>query len=154
MPKNAEIRSQPIASSLNRAIEALATVRRTAAALDHAMNEALKPYGITVTQYEVLRTLGGAEGSGLNQRELGERLTASVPDVSRLLDRMVERQLIARDRDPDDRRHVRSWLTADGVRVVEQLTPTLRALAAERFGRLGDRELHTLVEALDEVRDD
>ena len=71
-----------------RTSEALLSVLRTAALLEHQVNEALRPFGITELQYNVLRILRGAGPDGLCGREIAERLVSKVPDVSRLLDRM------------------------------------------------------------------
>jgi DNA-binding MarR family transcriptional regulator len=131
---------------------ALAGVMRTAAVLDHAIGEALRPFGVTMTQYNVLRILRGAGGGGLCGREVGERLISRVPDVPRLLDRMEEMGLIHRERDPRDRRHVTARVTDEGLRLLEAATPALDALEAERFTSLGPARLASLVEALDEVR--
>ncbi|HEV8455072.1 MAG TPA: hypothetical protein VGQ24_09290, partial [Gemmatimonadales bacterium] len=70
--------------------EALLSILRTAAILDHHLAEVLRPYGITTTQYNVLRILRGAGHRGMCGREVGERLVSKVPDVSRLLDRTEE----------------------------------------------------------------
>src|SRR5664279_2712639 len=68
--------------------EALLSIVRTASVLEHGSNEILREYGITTTQYNVLRILRGAGTAGLCGREIAERLVSRVPDVSRLLDRM------------------------------------------------------------------
>ena len=135
-------------------LEALLGILRTAAILDHALNEALKPHGLTVTQHNVLRILRGAGKSGLCGREIGERLIAPVPDVSRLLDRMEELALVSRERDADDRRHVTARITAKGLRLLDEVDPALEAVWQRRFGRLGREELQALIAALDVVRDD
>ena len=79
-----------------RSSEALLGVLRTAALLEHRINEILRPYGITELQYNVLRILRGARPDGLCGREISERLVSQVPDVSRLLDRMESMQLLRR----------------------------------------------------------
>src|SRR5690348_10722457 len=80
--------------------EALLSIMRTAAVLEHAGNEALKPHGLTHTQYNVLRILRGAGKRGLCGRDIAERMVSHVPDVSRLLDRMEDAGVIVRMRDP------------------------------------------------------
>lgn len=132
--------------------EALASVMRTAATLDHAIGEALRPFGVTMTQYNVLRILRGAGERGLCGRDVGERLISRVPDVPRLLERLEETGLIHRERDPSDRRHVTARLTPEGLRVLEAATPALDAVEAERFTPLGPEGLSSLVGALDLVR--
>ena len=47
---------------------------RTAATLEHGMSEGLKPYGLTLTQYNALRILRGAGSRGLPCKEIAERI--------------------------------------------------------------------------------
>jgi DNA-binding MarR family transcriptional regulator len=135
-----------------RSAEALLGVLRTAAMLEHLMGDALKPHGITMTQYNVLRILRGAGAKGLCGREVGERMVSSVPDVSRLLDRMEEMGLIRRDRDEADRRHVTARITPKGLEVVDQATPPLEAVERARFGHIAARRLEAVIDALEDVR--
>ncbi len=132
--------------------EALVSVLRTAAVLDHQMTEALKPHGITHTQYNVLRILRGAGENGLCGREVAERLISRVPDVSRLLDRMEETGLISRERDPGDRRHVTARITRRGLAVLDHATPKLEAVEQARFGQVHTGRLEQLIEVLSTVR--
>ncbi len=76
--------------------EAILSIARTAALIEHAGAEALKPFNLTITQYNVLRILRGAGDEGLCRNEVGERLVTQVPDVTRLLDRMEAAGLIVR----------------------------------------------------------
>ena len=101
--------------------EALVSILRTAAVLEYEINEALKPFDLTSTQYNVLRILRGAEPDGLCGREVGERLITPLPDVPRLLDRMTEAGLIGRKRDPADRRHVTARITQRGLRLLDEV---------------------------------
>src|SRR5215212_5742803 len=79
--------------------EAVLSLERTAAVLSHAFGELLKPYGVTPTQYNVLRILRGAGSTGLCRHEVRDRMVAQVPDVTRLLDRLEEMGLVERERD-------------------------------------------------------
>ena len=136
----------------NVAAEALLSVLRTASVLEHELSEALKPYGITHTQYNVLRILRGAGDSGLCGREVGERMVSKVPDVSRLLDRMEEAELISRERDPDDRRHVTARITRKGLGMLEQASPPLEAVGRARVRQVPIGRLKELIDVLATVR--
>src|SRR4051794_36664523 len=68
--------------------EAMLSIQRTAALLEHRMGEVLKAHGITGTQYNVLRILRGAGANGLWRNGVRCRLVAQVTNVTRLLDRM------------------------------------------------------------------
>jgi DNA-binding MarR family transcriptional regulator len=150
-PIQAEIRqSRPFPT---RTSEAFVSVLRTAAVLEHAMSEALKPFGITTTQYNVLRILRGAGAQGLCGREIGERVVAQVPDIPRLLDRLEAMQLIGRRRDPDDRRHVTVTIKPKGLALLEECWPAVDGVERARLGRLSDRSLTGLIEALAVIRE-
>lgn len=133
--------------------EAYLSIIRTAAMLEHSMAQALKPFDITPTQYNVLRILRGAGGTGLCRNEVGERLVTAVPDVTRLLDRMEEMGLITRQRSTTDRRLVSTSLTKKGSDVLARLDERICGIHAQQLGHLGKRELKTLVTLLGNVRD-
>ena len=137
----------------SRSSEALLSVMRTAALLVHQINEVLRPYGITELQYNVLRILRGAGPDGLCGREIAERLVSKVPDVSRLLDRMEGMQLLRRERDADDRRHVTARITPRGLRLLDETTPELEAFERERFGHLDAQLLQHVIDGLADIRD-
>jgi DNA-binding MarR family transcriptional regulator len=133
--------------------EALLSILRTAAVLEHAENEVLKVHGLTHTQYNVLRILRGAGKRGLCGREIAERMVSSVPDVSRLLDRMEDTGMIARTRDPDDRRHVTARITAAGRALVAAATPELERTSRARAARLSPAAIAGLIRALAAIRE-
>lgn len=132
--------------------EASLSIARTAALLEHAVAEALKPHGLTPTQYNALRILRGAGAEGLCRNEVGGRMVAIVPDATRLLDRLEQMELITRSREGADRRFVRSRLTPEGLALVNSLDPVVAELHARHFGHLGDRRLRLLVDLLEAAR--
>jgi MarR family transcriptional regulator, organic hydroperoxide resistance regulator len=135
----------------SRSSEALLSVMRTAAVLEHHLNEVLRPCGITALQYNVLRILRGAGPNGWCGREISERLVSKVPDVSRLLDRMESMQLLRRERDATDRRHVTARITPKGVRVLEEATSTLEP-TGRRFDHLDAERLQHVIDGLADIR--
>jgi DNA-binding MarR family transcriptional regulator len=132
--------------------EAHVSISRTAALLERAFAQLLKPHGITPTQYNVLRILRGAGAAGLCRNEVGARLVTPVPDVTRLLDRMADMKLIARQRSDEDRRLVRTHLTAKGLDLVNGLDAALRASHQQRLAHVPREQVQALVDTLAEVR--
>ncbi len=133
--------------------EAAVALMRTAAVFDHALEEAMRPFGITGTQYNVLRILRGAGDEGHCGRAVGERMIARVPDVPRLLDRMAEAGWIRRVRDTTDRRHVIARITPAGLELVEAVEPVLQAMHARFVGKLSAEQTRALIELLDTIRE-
>jgi DNA-binding MarR family transcriptional regulator len=132
--------------------EANLSIQRTAAVLQHGLESAMKPHGITATQYNVLRILRGSEPGGLCRSEIRDRLVRQVPDVTRLLDRLEDIRLISRDRGAQDRRFVTTRITRAGLRLLEELEDRIDAIHDEQLGHLADRQLLTLIKLLAAVR--
>ena len=132
--------------------EAHVALARTAALVDRAIARMLRPYGLTPTQYNVLRILRGAGADGLCRHELGDRLVTPVPDVTRLLDRMEELELVARQRSASDRRLVRTFPTPKGLALVSQLDGPVREWHRQRLTQVPAERLRELVATLDLMR--
>src|SRR5688500_6059024 len=132
--------------------EAQLNVVRTASLLVDAFEQMLKPYGITATQYNVLRILRGAEPEGLCRNELRDRMLTRMPDVTRLLDRMEDAKLVARARDSDDRRLVSTRITPKGLRLLDELQDAVTNEHMRRFHHLSKAQLKTHIELLGAVR--
>ena len=132
--------------------EAFVSLQRTAAVLEHALECALKPSGITATQYNVLRILRGAGEPGLCRTEVGERMVRRVPDVTRLLDRLEDAGLIARARGGDDRRYVTTRITAKGLDVLATLDSTIVSFLEDHLGHVPPDQLQVLTDLLSLLR--
>ena len=141
-----EIRQTKPFASLEQ--EAWLSIERTAAQLRHGLGEALKPFGVTGPQYNVLRILRGAGGAGLCRHEVSDRLVAQVPDVTRLLDRMEAMELITRERDTADRRLVTARITEAGLRLLADLDERIVEVHRRQLGHLGRDRLRALVDTL------
>ena len=140
--------TRPFRSPLEEAFVAL---QRTAAVLEHALECALKDSGVTATQYNVLRILRGAGEAGLCRSEVGERMVRRVPDVTRLLDRLEETDLIARTRG-DDRRYVTTRITPRGRETLERLDDVVTRFLEAHLGHLSTGQLESLSTLLSVVR--
>ena len=132
--------------------ETFVSLQRTAAVLEHALETALKPSGITATQYNVLRILRGAGADGLCRSEVGERMVRRVPDVTRLLDRLEDSELIARARGGDDRRYVTTRITPKGLAALASLDEVVTAFLHAHLGHLAPDHLRILNDALTAIR--
>jgi len=111
----------------------------------------VKEYGLTGTQYNVLRILRGAEPAGLACKGIGDRMISHDPDMTRLLDRMDKRGLITRERQTDDRRVVKARVTVQGLQILKKLDNPIQELHKRQFREISAPRLKTLADALEEV---
>lgn len=132
--------------------EAHLNIARTWAVIGHEFAEAIKPYGVTGTQYNVLRILRGAGEHGLCRQEVRERLVAQVPDVTRLLDRMEESGLIARERGEEDRRFVTTRITNEGLQLLAELEEPVQHVLESQLGHMSPDDLRKMIALLSVAR--
>lgn len=128
--------------------EAALNIVRTSAMLSADFEQVFKPYGLTATQYNVLRILRGADEKGLCRNDVRDRLLNRMPDATRLLDRMEKAGLISRSREQEDRRLVATRLTKKGRQLVDDLDPVVARQHKTRLGHLSEKQLETLTALL------
>ncbi len=107
--------------------------------------------GLTMTQVRVLSTLQMQDG--LAAGELAERLNVRPSTVTRIVDRLVQNKLVARDVDESDRRLVRHRLTKKGASVFRELQSMGRERGSRVFEQLSDEQVKRVVEALRDLNE-
>lgn len=124
--------------------EAFLAVSRAASLLGDDVDRLLAPHGLSQPQYNVLRILRGAGDGGLCRHEIRGRLISRMPDVTRLVDRLAEAGLVARERGEADRRLVRTTITPAGLALLAGLDAPVAALHERQFARLTPEEREQL----------
>jgi DNA-binding MarR family transcriptional regulator len=125
---------------------------KIADSLSQEAEQLIKTAGLTGAQYNVLRILRGAEPDGLLCRGIGERMISRDPDITRLLDRMESHKLITRERQKEDRRVIKTRVTAEGLKLLKKLDRPVHELHRKQFGHLTPARLKQLAELLAEVK--
>jgi DNA-binding MarR family transcriptional regulator len=119
--------------------------------LSQQAEQLMKQYSLTGTQYNVLRILRGAEPHGLPCKGISDRMISHDPDMTRLLDRMEKRGLISRVRQLDDRRVVKTRISAQGLEILRKLDAPVEELHRSQFRNIAVVRLKSLAAALEEV---
>lgn len=125
---------------------------RTVEALGRAEVELLKTRDLSFSQYNVLRILRGAGKAGLTCGEISSRMVKRDPDVTRLLDRLVARGLVTRDRSDEDRRVVVGRITAEALDLLAELDRPVAEMHRAQTEHMEPRELDDLVALLERLR--
>jgi len=132
--------------------EAMLNLSRTQEVLRAPLEGLMKERGLSASSYNVLRILRGAADEGLPCREIGDRMVTRVPDVTRLLDRLEAADLVQRRRCTEDRRVVRTHITAEGLSLLSSLDEPLRTLQHQLLGHMSPQDLNTLSRLLEIAR--
>lgn len=109
-------------------------------------------FELTPQQYNALRLLRAAQPETLPTLTLAERLVSRAPDITRMLDKLEERGLIARDRPAENRRVVRIGITESGVSLLDEIAGPLQECHARQLGHLSASELRQLCSLLRAAR--
>lgn len=124
---------------------------RTYDLLSRAPVQLLKTEDLSTGQYNVLRILRGTP-EGLTCGEIGSRMITRDPDITRLLDRLEKRGLIARCRETKDRRLVMSRITSEGIKMLARLDEPVEDIHRKQLGQLGKDRLRAFAALLEAVR--
>jgi DNA-binding MarR family transcriptional regulator len=136
----------------SREEEALLNLLRTADRLQREVQRRIRAWGITSTQYNVLRILRGSQPKGLTCSAIGDRMITAEPDITRLLARLRALKLIRQQRDKRDRRVVWTQISPAGLALLGEADPTVENLPRELLGHLGDERLSTFIHLLELAR--
>lgn len=96
-------------------------LRVASALLYNRFEKLIEPYGITASQYNVLRILKGAYPEGHARCEIAMRMLEKSPDITRIIDRLEKQGLAERDRTSEDRRMSITKITNKGMKIVNTL---------------------------------
>lgn len=108
-------------------------------------------FGLTHSQYNVLRILRGVYPDGHPRFEIANRLMHRAPDVTRLLDRLARQGLVSRGVGPANRRESIATITPAGLAQLDAIQPELDTLQRQAFASLSSTQLRQLRELLDHV---
>jgi len=145
-----EIQQAPPFSSVEE--EALLNLLRTSDCLSRALQQKIRGWGLTSTQYNVLRILRGAEPNGLPCAAIGDRMIAAEPDITRLLARLKRLKLVRQHRDRHDRRVVLTQITESGLELLRTMDPVVRRGPIELLGPMRRADLAEMIRLLELAR--
>jgi DNA-binding MarR family transcriptional regulator len=137
----------------SKAQEAAVSLLRTADVLRRLIGAVVEPNGITSQQYNVLRILRGAGERGLPTLEIADRMIESTPGITRLIDRLETKKLVARERCLTDRRQVFCRITTPGLSLLAALDAPILQATNTALGILKKTELASLIDLLDRTRE-
>tara|TARA_R110000868_G_scaffold121097_8_gene321379 strand:- start:676 stop:1131 length:456 start_codon:yes stop_codon:yes gene_type:complete len=115
-------------------------------------NEVLKPYDLSGEQYNVLRILRGQKGNPANMCVIQERMIAKTSNTTRLVDKLLLKNLVTRNVCPENRRKIEVMITQKGLDVLTELDP--KVIEHEKYfsQNLNTEELELLNELLEKYR--
>ena len=115
-------------------------------------NEVLKPYDLSSEQYNVLRILRGQKGVPTNMCVIQERMIAKNSNTTRLIDKLLLKELVTRDVCSENRRKIEILITDKGMGILTELDPKVIAHEQQFANNLTTEELEKLNFLLEKYR--
>lgn len=112
----------------------------------------LKPFGLTLQQYNVLRILRGQHPNPVKVSDITERMLDKMSNASRLVDKLVAKKLVLRTECPSDRRAVDVVITDQGLALLNRLDVHQAKWDVTQGSKLTEEEAVYLSQLLDRLR--
>ena len=109
-------------------------------------------YGITSQQYNVLRILRGHFPDTYSTSDIRDRMLDKMSDASRIVDRLLKKDLLERVTNKVDKRLVDIKISKSGLKLVEKMDETIELHSVKAYENLTVDEQETLDALLDKLR--
>lgn len=135
--------------SINDAKKVVLNIMYTQNVIAEKFNDVLKPYDLSGEQYNVLRILRGQKGNPANMCVIQERMIAKNSNTTRLIDKLLLKDLVTREVCPENRRKIEVLITQKGLDLLTELDPKVldnEKLFANNLSQEELLQLNTLLE--------
>ncbi len=113
---------------------------------------ALKPFDISIEQFNVLRILRGQKGNPTNLQDIQDRMINKMSNTTRLVDKLILKDFVERFTCEKNRRKVDIFITEKGLNLLKELDPVVDNTEAQITKNLNSDELETLNYLLTKLR--
>jgi DNA-binding MarR family transcriptional regulator len=137
---------------LNPITKTVLNIMYTSRLVEEQVAEMLKPYKISMQQYNVLRILRGQKGKPANLSTIQERMINKMSNTTRLVDKLIDKGLAERSICESNRRKVEILITPKGLDLLEKIDPVTQANNNNILKDLSLVELNTLNSLLDKLK--
>ncbi|MBK5191803.1 MAG: MarR family transcriptional regulator [Flavobacteriaceae bacterium] len=116
------------------------------------ISEVLKPYEISLPQFNVLRILRGQKGKPANLSTIQERMVNKMSNTTRLVDKLISKNLVERITCEKNRRKVEITITSEGLSFLKKLDSVMDEIESEITQNLSEIEIQQLTQLLYKLR--
>ncbi|MCK0147318.1 MarR family transcriptional regulator [Arenibacter sp. F26102] len=119
------------------------------AKINEIMTTALKPHGVSLQQFNVLRILRGQKGKPANLSTLNERMVTKMSNTTRLVDKLILKGYVDRVVCPSNRRKVEINITVQGESALSEMDTALKEAEEKLLNNFTVEDLTALNVLLD-----
>ena len=137
----------------NPHVRAVVNVRYTSNWMSTIQNKFMSQFSLTMPQFNILRILRGAK-EAITVNTVKQRMVEKSPNTTRLMDKLIDKGLIERERCSDDRRVVYVKISEEGLKLLSTIDKALQDSGKEILvmENLTEEEACQLSDLLDKLR--
>ncbi|WP_034889108.1 MarR family winged helix-turn-helix transcriptional regulator [Gillisia sp. Hel_I_29] len=124
----------------------------TANQLNEEVAETLKPFGLSIPQFNVLRILRGQKGKPANLSTIQNKMVSKMSNTTRLVDKLITKGLVERITCKKNRRKVEITITDRGLALLAEIDPVVVISEETSTDNLSASEIETLTILLEKLR--
>ena len=113
---------------------------------------ALKPFGVSIQQFNVLRILRGQKGVAANLSTVQQNMINKMSNTTRLIDKLIEKSFVKRTICKENRRKIELFITTEGLSFLNQLDPIIDQAEDEMVGHFKEDEKEEFVSLLKRLK--
>ena len=136
-------------ASLNRKL--ITTVVKKGTEFTEAVSMTLKQEKLTIQQFNVLRILRGRKGEAASLQDVSKDMIHNNSNTTRVIDKLVTKNLVKRIQCPTDRRQIELTITQDGLDLLSKIDKKVEASEADILKETSDEDLNLLIELLNKI---
>ena len=126
----------------------------TESRISDKISAVLKPHGITIQQFNVLRILRGQKGNPANLSTIQERMVSKMSNTTRLVDKLIDKAYVSKEICHNNRRKVEISITGKGLKFLEIVSREVNELENKITSHFTDEELKVFNKMLTKLRED
>ncbi|WAC03391.1 MarR family transcriptional regulator [Lacinutrix neustonica] len=112
----------------------------------------MKPFDLSMEQFNVLRILRGKKGEPANLQDIQDRMVSKMSNTTRLVDKLILKNLVERFTCKVNRRKVDIYITDKGLQLLKEIDPIIDSTEKEITANLTEQELQQLNVLLEKMR--
>ena len=119
--------------------------------VNESVSKALKPFGVSFQQFNVLRILRGQKGVAANLSTVHERMVNRTSNTTRIIDKLSDKNLVKRNICKENRRKIELFITNEGLKLLSVIDTIVEKTEDKATQKLNEKEKEKLIALLKQI---
>ncbi|OUW35027.1 MAG: MarR family transcriptional regulator [Flavobacteriaceae bacterium TMED179] len=121
--------------------------------VNESVSKALKPFGVSFQQFNVLRILRGQKGVAANLSTVHERMVNRTSNTTRIVDKLINKNFVKRTVCKENRRKIELFITKEGLKLLSVIDSIVENTEDIETQKLNEKEKDKLTFLLKKIND-